>query len=480
MLIRLLAILFLAGSALADYIPADYKQWQDSNNPRKRAATIGGMLSNYPDTDSTWAAVENDWITVDGLHTNRRAVLKTDINDAGQSTISVTMDGSTYTVSQRLLKVIWINTNTHNWTDIADVTWNTPSVDSNIVKWQGVIPGVDYRVRKLPGQVQHGIFFKPGFLDSAVTLYDQRSDSSDIALGNVMAYTLLGADHSDSAVGNMDRRLLKQIGKYAFSLNRQFVHFPGSDTLPPIPVRQRWIKQNGKIYCVEYVMMSAIKRIHEALPSATIWHNDNTIIEDDEFQMAGVRKYASTTNFGSDVSILLSNSEAPNDTRVGQLLPDLSAISAGSNIDSVRLTLFSVWSVYVGVDYGMTAIAPEWNEASPMSFDSAGVGLDWTTGSWSTSDLSGSQELSNARTGETQDAVWNSSDGDPIVEAVQGTLDGSFYGFALYLEGSGGTAEWHTEDAVSASKHPEMYVEFTTSAGGDISYVRRIKEGEGK
>lgn len=473
MLTKIVVAIFLLVSGLLAQTPTGYKTW-DLPTPGKKAIRIGGMVANYlPTGSSNWSEIENDWQTTDGLlYTNRRALLKTDVNDAGQSIVSLTMDGNTYTVSQRLLKVVWINTATQNWTDIADVSWPTPTVDSNIIHWQGVIPGIDYRVRKLPGQVQHGIFFKPGFLDSAVALYDQRSDSSDIALGNVMAYTLVGVDHADSALGTIDRRRLKQIGKYLFSLNRQTVHFPGSDTLPPVPVKQRWIKQGGKIYCVEYVMMSAIKRIHEALPGATIWHNDNILVEDDEFQMTATAKYENTDNFGSATTIIISNSERPADVKVGQLLPDLSAIPAGSNIDSVRFTLTAFWAGYSGVDWEMYQIVTEWNEAVPMSYDSAGVGLDWATGSWSTSDITGSADVAAARAAETDDGLWESGDGSPLAEAVQNTLDGTAYGFALYRE-SGVTQsdEWRTEDHATASSHPEMYVEFTPEVGGECDFT---------
>jgi len=298
-------VLLLAGSVWGQiWQPTDYQEWRDSANERKHKAYFSGSIQNYQKADNSWAAIENDWITVDDtLHTNRKAALKTDVNDAGQATVSLMHDGKIYTVSQRLLKVIWINTATHNWTDIADVSWSTPSVDSNIVRWGNVIPGVDYAIKKTNGQVAHGIIFKPAFLDSAVTLYNQREDSLDIALGNVIAYELTNVDDADSAIGNVDSRTLKDLGRYAFSLTRQAVHFPGSDTLPSVYVKQRWIKKNNKIYCVEYVPMSRIKQIHAMYPNAVIWHNTTTTVTGDpDFREGTMRQAEPTMNYGGSAT----------------------------------------------------------------------------------------------------------------------------------------------------------------------------------
>lgn len=470
-------LILLFASTVVGQTPIDYNKWHIGGDQYSLRL---GRIDNYPDTDSTFAVIENDWITLDDtLHTNRNAVLKTDVNDKGQSTITLTMGGNTYTVSQRLLKMVWINTATQNWTDIADVVWNTPAVDSNILHWQGIIPGVDYRVRKQNVSVEHGIFFKPAFLDAAIVLYNQRADSADIALGNVMAYTLTNVDNADSGIGTVDRRMLKQIGKYSFGLNRQYLRFPGSGDLPSIPVKQRWIKQGGNIYCVEYVMMSAIKAVHEALPSATIWHNASTIIEDDEFQVTYIYKYASETNYSTETTVQIANSEQPADVRVALLLPDLSAISAGANIDSVRLTLTTAFSGFSGYEYEAYPITTEWSEASPMAWDSASTTNNWAGGlGWTTSDFITPGDSANARSGTGDDIVWESGDGDGLAEATQNTLDGTAYGYVIYIEvGSSVTAAFNTEDHATASSRPEMYVEYTAAGGPtDDVYVRRRRQ----
>jgi len=119
-LVLLVCLLVAIGASAQS--PVGYKKWYKGEG--KYAAQIGGPIRNYKDAGTPWLDIENDWrIQDDTLYTNRRAMLKTDVNQVGQSTISLTMEGTTYTISQRLLKMIWINTQTNNWTDIEDVVW---------------------------------------------------------------------------------------------------------------------------------------------------------------------------------------------------------------------------------------------------------------------------------------------------------------------------------------------------------------------
>lgn len=284
-----LALVLLPVIAWSNWTPVDFQKWRSGSDSRKYQAVMGRAVQNYQKPDSSWTEIQNDWITVgDTLHTVHNCLLKTDVNDKGQSTVSLKYGGNIYTLSQRPIKLIWINTQTHNWTDIFDsVTWSIPTVNGNLIKWTNVFPAVDYRIRKQNGTVQHGIFFKKKFLDSAVTLYNQRSDSQYIALGNVMAYVLSSnIDNAESAIGNVNKRRLKDLGKIAFELTEQRVHFSGvSDSLiesdsswarlAQLPVKQRWIKAGNKIYCVEFVMMRDLKKINEEAPNSTIWHNSS-------------------------------------------------------------------------------------------------------------------------------------------------------------------------------------------------------------
>ena len=280
--------------------PVDFQKWQlDDTTFQVR---IGDPIQNYAETDTSWAEIENDFVLIGDTMTARHAYMKTDVLPNGVSQISIEHNDTTYTITQRPIRLIWLKTDTWNWIDVVDTpSWGTPTVDSNIVKWTGVFPGVDYRVRKQKARVEHGIFFKPAFLDSAITLYDQRPDSLDIALGNVMEYTLsANIDNADIGMGNVNKRIFKAIGKHVFGMARSRLHFPGSDTLQLNLVNHRWVKQGSKIYCIEYIKMRVVKMVHEVYPTATIWHNASptTIDGTTNVEDARVDLFGPNYNFG--------------------------------------------------------------------------------------------------------------------------------------------------------------------------------------
>ena len=256
------------------------KKWQIDDTTFSKQ--IGGAVRNYQKPDKAWDSIVNGFeIEGDSVVFVEKSVLRTRVNKNGVSKVMLNWEGQEYTVTQKMLGIGWIKISTRQslWID-STMDWSRFSVDSNICKWTGISPGVDYRVRKNNGTVEHGIFYKPAFLDSAVTLYNQRSDSLDIALANVMVYTLsANIDNADSAMGDLPWRRLKDFGYYTFNLRNQWLRFPGCDTLPQIPVRQYWERRGTKIICIEYVMMSKIKKVHEAYLAATIWHNDTKTIE---------------------------------------------------------------------------------------------------------------------------------------------------------------------------------------------------------
>jgi hypothetical protein len=453
------------GEAGGQMVPDGYQRSVALEDSRQQVTKVGGAALNYPDTDSTWAQIQNDWLIVDDtLMTNRRSVLKTDVNHVGQTTITVTINGHTCTVSQRLIKMIWINTKTHQWTDLAPVAWNRPSVDSNVVHWQDIVPGIDYQVRKTGGQVDHAIMFRPTFLNSALALYDQRADSADIALGNVIAYELTGVDHADSALGTVAHRKLSQLGKYWFGLRQQRLRYPGGDSLPRLPVKQRWIKQNGKIYAVEFVMMSAIKQLHQADPTATIWHNASTLIEDDEFDVTYIYKYAQTTNYSTGITAQAATGSENPHTNYALFWPDLSAVPAGSNIDSVKLHIKIHWGPTATQLY-LRQLATDWSEAAPMCWDSARSGSNWAGGlGYSASDWGSVEDsLDTEPTGNQDDLYISSVDGEAFCESVQDMCDNNNYGFHLEAENSNGW-DISTEDHGTAANHPELTIWYTTGA----------------
>lgn len=275
---RYLIIIFwlcLTNISLAQWKPIDFKKWQATEDSTTFQARIGGAIQNYPETDTSWAEIENDWVVIGDTMTARHAYMKTDVLPNGVSQITIEHNDTTYTITQKPDRLIWLKTDTWNWIDVDTLpSWGTPTVNDDVISWTNVFPGVNYKIRKRKGRVDHGIFFKPDFLDSAIILYDQRADSLDIALANVMEYTLsANIDSADIGVGNINKRVLKRIGRHVFGMARSRLHFPGSDTLRRNLVNHRWVKKAGKIYCIEYIKMRVVKMIHEAYPSATIWHN---------------------------------------------------------------------------------------------------------------------------------------------------------------------------------------------------------------
>lgn len=299
---RVLALCILCLIPLTAFTkqPIGFKHWQHDDTTFTKQ--IGGAVRNYQRPDKAWDSIVNGFeIEGDSVVYVDKAVLRTRVNKDGVSKVMLTWDDQEYTVTQKMLGIGWIKISTRQsqWID-STMDWSNFSVDSNICKWTGVSPGVDYRVRKSNGTVEHGIFYKPAFLDSAVTLYNQRPDSLDIALANVMVYTLSSnIDNADSAMGDLPWRRLKDFGYYSFNLRDQWLRFPGCDTLPQIPVRQYWERRGTKIICIEYVMMSKVKKVHEAYPGATIWHNDSKVIEGTtNVEDAYIDQYNPDNNYG--------------------------------------------------------------------------------------------------------------------------------------------------------------------------------------
>lgn len=295
--------LCLTNLGLAQWSPVDFKKWQATEDSTTFQQRIGGAIQNYPETDTSWAEIENDWVLYGDTMTARHAYMKTDVLPNGISQISIEHNDTTYMITQKPVRLIWLKTNTWNWIDVADMpNWGTPTVNNDVISWTNVFPGVDYKIQKRKGRVDHGIFFKQGFLDSAIVLYDQREDSLDIALANVMEYTLsANIDSADIGIGNVNKRILKRIGKYVFGMARSELHFPGSDTLQLNLVNHRWVKQGGKIYCIEYIKMRIVKMVHETYPTATIWHNasPHTIEGTTNVEDCYISSSSPTNNYGS-------------------------------------------------------------------------------------------------------------------------------------------------------------------------------------
>ena len=406
-----LLVLMLSVSAMAKQ-PIGFKHWQLENDTAF-AKQIGGAVRNYQKPDKDWDSIVNSFeIEGDSVVFVEKSVLRSRINKNGVSRVMLTWNDQEYTITQKLLGIGWIKISTRQsqWID-STMYWDNFSVDSNICKWTGISPAVDYRVRKSNGSVAHGIFYKPAFLDSAVTLYNQRPDSLDIALANVMVYTLsTNIDDADSAIGDVAWRRLKDFGGYSFNLGKQRLRFLGSDTLPQIPVRQYWERRGTKVVCVEYVMMKRVKQVHEAYPSATIWHNDSKTIDgttnvEDTYIFSG----ATGINYGAKIT-LTSTSTSSMLVRVKNVDTEL---GVDATISACVCSLYCSNNVSDGTLSDYVVFKP-WNEGTQDNQDCTDPGCSYAD--WACDDY---EWTSNGCQCARDDGVDNSDDGGLCDQGVR-------------------------------------------------------------
>ena len=374
----LCALVLLSGTAGAD-TPVGFQKWQiDDTTFRK---TVGGVVHNYQKPDKGWAGIVNDFeMDGDSVVYVDKAVLRPRVNRNGTSSVNLTWDDQEYTVTQKLLGIGWLRVSTRQsqWID-STMTWSNFSVDSNIAKWTGVSPGVDYRVLKNNGSVAHGIFYKPGFVDSAVALYNQRADSLDIALANVMVYTLsANIDDADSAIGDIPKRQLKDLGYYKFNIRDQWLRFPGSDTLPRIPVRQYWERRGTKIICIEYVMMKWVERVHQTYPDVTIWHNDSKVIEGTtNVEDAHIVASSADKNYGVTYQLYVYNSGATVTYTILNRVKNVSTeLGVGATISACVLSMYTIGNVADGMVEAYSVFKP-WVEGNENGTDNDDGDVTW-------------------------------------------------------------------------------------------------------
>ncbi len=488
----LLIFMLLAVPVHSAHNPIGFKKWH--NGGSSFSTQIGGSVRNYQ-IGQTWAQINNSFIAEgDSVFRVDASVIKTRVNKNGESSSTLTWGGADYVITQKLLGIGWlkISTRGRQWIDNT-MNWSNVSIDSNIVTWTGISPGVDYRVRKQNGQVEHGIFFKPAFLDSAVILYNQRTDSLDIALANVMVYTLSGnIDNADSGLGELSFRQLKSFGEYTFKLTDQRLNHPGSDTLQKIPVKQFWRKRNDSLFCIEYVMMSDVKAVHTAQPSATIWHNDTKKIEgttnvEDTFILSASPDHA---NGGSVLFSIRSGSgtrqaliRAKNlatEIGVGATITNAvcSVFCTSSNAGSFdAFSVFKPWvegdDDFVDNDDG-DATYNDW-ASDANEWGTAGCACANDDGSDNsqdgTCDASGRDRKSTAESNTTYAAGWLTID-------ITDALAQSWYdetkneeGLLLKAQGATGTNQYASTENATASERPFFVFTFTVAGGTTLEGV---------
>lgn len=519
-LISLILILSLLFIPAISQTPTGYQKWSLGDNLHRMQ--FGGTIVNYQ-TGESWSAIDNTLMfDGDSVVFCNTAALKTRINKQGLSTVTLSHDGIDYAVTQQLLGVGWINTSTHGslWID-STMTWGMPSVGNNTIGWLGVSPGIDYLITKQNGQVQHRITFGPNFLDSAVVLYNQRPDSLDIALANVMVYTISSTcDDYDVDLGDIPKRALKRIGALAYQISGQRVSFPGSDTLAPVLVRQYWERRGSKIICLEYVKMRAIKRIHEAYPDSKISHNatfDITEADPADIACSYITSFSSSAqnNYGGRIWIESGSNFTGRFQR--------SFVKFNTLIDSMRVVGAATWnsallkivfqnvsglgpgvvpgtdddSLYISInkmttlwDEGAATSAPEggitWDSAS-----ATGTGglepnspLDWTSDG---GDFNATSEGDSVILVGGVIIIRDTLTFDILGTSIADTITN--YGYAIYPAviyegddaGASAVVSFYSDDEGTAARRPRLIVDYTAGVGeANLSYVRRIKEGEGK
>ena len=496
-----ISIVLLATGVLAQN-PIGYQQWQVGEQTKTQ---FGGAPGNYQ-IGEDWAVIVNDFVVEgDSIFACEQSILKTRVNrNTGVSTVRLTKDGVDYTITQKLLGIAWINTNTRQslWID-STMNFNLVSRNGPIVSWTGVSPGVHYAVEHQRGAVHHRIFFTPAFLDSAITLYDQRADSLDIALANVIIYTLSSSiNHHDSVFGDVDMRFFRDFGRMSFQSTQQQLHFPGMDTLPTIPVRQYWEKRGDKLICLEYVKMRRIKQVHEAYPTETLWHNDSKTftngsnVEDTYGLRIGG---GNDNNYGADNTVDIDNTNMHCFLKITSVAATL---GANQDVDS------AFCSLYVAVGNENTIeffrVFKPWNEGNlngtvPNPGDNfltwdecnADGGGGWTMVGCESANDGGSDNACNGsdadRKATAEASVAMTGDNGVWYRADFTTIVGLWYATTANENGvvgigtGGGDILLRPSDYTTASQRTHWIV-FHSEAGeaGDISYIRRIKEGEGK
>ena len=373
---RLLAVfsfVFILAMGVSAQTPIGLQKWQiDDTTFTMR---FGGAPQNYPDTAGVFHEIENDFdVNMESL--NR--LLQTSVDSVGNVSVSY----KNHTVTQEPNRLIYYKRSTTEWFNIDNSpNYNNISMDSNIVSWGNMYPGVDYSVILSNGRVENRYEFKPNFLDSMVTLYNQRADSLDIYLANVMKFTLTsGIDDDTISLGNVRRRVLKRFGGLVFQVGKTRLRgFPGADTLE-VPVWQRYIFVGSQLYVLEFVKASDLKWIHELYPTATLWHNlDFTLDNDTDIEDARLTGNNTNANEGSNMALVTYQASSFNWPFLVKALNVNDSIGAGATFSYVAESLYcySHTSNAPIEAYGMWN--PSWVENDTGSSEGGVTYNDWSS-----------------------------------------------------------------------------------------------------
>lgn len=399
------------------WTPKHFQKWRANNGTNK--CMIGGNIENYPDTDSTWAEIQNDWTQYgnDSIVV-RECFMQTKVTPDGTTEISVTWDGQTYVLTQTLKRLAWLQISTGNYQTIFDnpsISAQNGSVDSNIVRWTNVWPHIDYGLKKRKGQIEHALFFDAVALDSLQARYlEWGEDTLDVALANLMQYTLSSnCDDYNTSPGDLDNRKFKTFANKAFAMANSWLHFPGSDTLSPniTRVNHRWIKQTDKYYCVEWVPFRNMSIAHEMYPNATIWHNDSpTTIQDlDDIEDTWIWQSNANTNYEGYTYMGVHNDKA---ALIRVLNVDTYLGGGVTAVTACTLGIYNWLNSSDGEGYAHRLFKP-WDATTVTWNDWDGPDLEWTIGGANEMDDAGSD---NSGDGTGADATETQEDDVDIVD----------------------------------------------------------------
>jgi len=398
-------LLVLTGAAFGQ-TPIGETSWLLENGQTK--CIFGGPLHNYKIDDSMWSAIDNNWYIVDDTIARVTAAnLVTDVNRSGQ--IYTTYRDITF--AQRLLSLKLYRSTDSAWFDLEETNWSNPSVDSNVVRWSNVFPAVDITVSKYGGVVQHGIWFKGAFLDSAAVIYANRPDSAHLYVGNLIAIEATNCD--EPVLGTILKQRVKTwLDNHDIELTSQYL-MHRADTMEYVPIHQRYVIQNDKLYLLELVKLSRLVDAHTLYPDDTLWHyaDFQLGVGTQDCDAAELNKINTTTNYENDLYIQATDDDSDEGRATG--------IFAWWEIkDSIYGNTVSACTVsldYAGrngyPDGFLEGVARHWVE-SEVTFEIAKTGTDWTT--------DGCQHITDDKWGES----FNSPDSFDVVDTAS---DGRFY-----------------------------------------------------
>lgn len=392
---RIIIVLFLFAfvSTSTAMTPSGVNEWQiDSTTFRKQ---IGGSIQNYQKSNGTWAKIDNtlEYKNDSTLH-NVTSVVNLTVGFNGLSTVTLIDEGVQHTVSQKLIGVAIINTSTliSHWID-STMDWNNHTVLGSSIAWHDVSDGVSYRTRKKNGGAEHNIMFSPKFIANQLRLAIGYN-IDNIALANVMEYTFSESIQGFDLGASDNKEFLNTVNG-VFQMQKQEVHWTvGEDfTQAPIKVKQHWLVNNGKIWCIEYVMMNDIAKIHIENPTAYIWHNADTDIvsPDVEDCYIGEQTGYLDLSYGGATSMLVDGSGSGND----DLKILMRALDLNNELGTGYTVTYCTAYVYLAAvsvdgDVGVTQnYRHDWEHGTANGSVTEGVTVGATGRNWSNSTSEG-------------------------------------------------------------------------------------------